>query len=308
MRLRAPSLDDAPAVLAVLEARDLTDLGVVEHRLADLLDEWRSSSFDLEADAIVAEADAGEVVAYATVQRPGTLVAVAPEHEREGIGTCLLAWAEQRERALGRARHRQWVAAYNARGHALLRGAGYQRIRSYWRLTRRLDGPVSPSAPPAGVALRPLSVGRDAVALHEVSEASFAANADYEPEPFGAFREKHLEAHDLDPGLSWVAERGALVAGFVLARRWAGEGTGYVDILAVHPAEQRCGLGTSLLTHAFVGFADAGLGEAQLGVASDNPRALRLYERAGMTQKFQVDTLERPATVAELSEKFDDRS
>jgi ribosomal protein S18 acetylase RimI-like enzyme len=76
----------------------------------------------------------------------------------------------------------------------------------------------------------------------------------------------------------------------------------------VHPDEQRRGLATALLLNAVAAMRAAGLRAAQLGVASDNPRALRLYERAGMTQKFQVDTLERPATVAELSEKFDDRS
>jgi hypothetical protein len=42
------------------------------------------------------------------------------------------------------------------------------------------------------------------------------------------------------------------------------------------------------------GFASAGLREAQLGVASDNPRALRLYERVGMSARFRVDTYQRP--------------
>jgi hypothetical protein len=46
---------------------------------------------------------------------------------------------------------------------------------------------------------------------------------------------------------------------------------------------------------AFAAFNAAGLAGAHLGVASDNPSALRLYERAGMTQRFRVDVLERAA-------------
>jgi ribosomal protein S18 acetylase RimI-like enzyme len=51
-----------------------------------------------------------------------------------------------------------------------------------------------------------------------------------------------------------------------------------------------------MLQSAFERFAAAGLREAQLGVASDNPNALRLYERCGMTKRFRYDTYQRPAT------------
>ena len=36
-----------------------------------------------------------------------------------------------------------------------------------------------------------------------------------------------------------------------------------------------------------------GLRQATLGVASDNPRAAQLYERAGMRVQFRVDSYER---------------
>jgi mycothiol synthase len=66
-----------------------------------------------------------------------------------------------------------------------------------------------------------------------------------------------------------------------------------VDILAVHPDYQRRGLGSSLLRAAFHGFAAAGLREAALGVASDNPRALGLYEGVGMKARHRSDTYAR---------------
>jgi ribosomal protein S18 acetylase RimI-like enzyme len=82
--------------------------------------------------------------------------------------------------------------------------------------------------------------------------------------------------------------------GFLLSRRWVHEGVGFVDLLGVAPEERRRGLGAALLSTAFAAYAAEGLREAQLGVASDNPRALALYERVGMTARHRIDVLEKP--------------
>jgi mycothiol synthase len=284
VRLRPPTPQDAEAVLALIVARDVADYGAPDYTLADLREEWASGEVDLERDAVVVEED-GALVAYGLVRAQGAFVTVPPEHEGRGIGTQLLRWAE------AHGRRRQWVAERNAAGHALLAQAGYEPVRHYWRMELALAAPVSAPVLPDGIELRALRPHSDAEALHAISEAAFSANRDYEPESLDAFREEHLEAHDLDPALSLVAERNGRPVGFLLARRWE-EGDGYVDLLAVHPDASGRRLGETLLRTAFAGFAAAGLGSAQLGVASDNPRALRLYQRAGMTQRFRVDVLE----------------
>lgn len=294
MRFRAPVLDDAPAVLAVLAARDAADHGTRVHSLEDLRDEWKGSELELERDARVVESDQGEIVAYAAVRRHGTLAAVAPAHEGRGIGGRLLEWAEQREREHRHPLHRQWVSAGNASARRLLTGNGYARARSYWRLGRPLDGTVSRPRVPAGLRLRPVEVERDATALHALDAASFAGASDYKPESLELFREEHLEAHDFDAGLSLVAEQGRRIVGLLLTRRETDEAVGFVALLAVAPERQRQGIGTVLLQTAFAGYAGAGLRQAQLMVASDNPRALRVYERAGMTVQLQFDIYERP--------------
>ncbi len=286
--------------MAVLRARDVADLGTPDYRLGGLQDEWRAADFELALDACVAEDADGRIVAYAAVRHEGALVAVAPDREGEAIGARLVGWAERRERELGRTRHRQWVGGANRRAQALLEAAGYEHVRSYWRMVRELDQSDARGVDPSGVRLRPLDPEGDAPALHALDAASFAPNPDYEPHSFARFRDEHLRAHDLDPTLSRVAESGGEVAGFLLARRWEDERAGFVDILAVGPEHQRQGLGSALLRAAFAAFALAGLREAQLGVASDNPRALGLYERIGMRPRFRGDTYERPvATTAE---------
>jgi mycothiol synthase len=302
MRLRPPGPDDVDGVLAVITARDVADLGARDFTREDLLEEWGLSDFSLAHDAAVVENDQGRIVGYGAIRRMGALVAVAPEDEGRGIGTELLRFAEQRQRELGVARHRQWIAAANERGQALLRRAGYAPVRSYWRLERPLTQLDPEPEVPAGLALRHLDAERDGAELHAIDDAAFASLPDYEPQSLAAFREEHLQAHDLDPELSWIAERESdrrLVA-FLLARRRREESVGYVDILAVAPDHQGRGLGGLMLRRAMAGFAAAGLARAQLGVASDNPRALRLYERAGMTVRFRVDTVERTATAGSV--------
>lgn len=298
MRLRPPTNSDAERVQAVLLARDMADFGQPDLTLGDPREEWSAGEFDLRADARVAEDSAGRVLAYAVVRRPGAVVAVHPEHERRGIGTQLLHWSEARERQRGRSRHRQWVAAGNEPARSLLTAAGYRYTRSYYRMVRPLDGAVSEPLLPPGVRLRQLDVPGDAAELHVLDGASFAANADYEPEPLEAF-EEHLRAGDADPTLSLVAGDGTRAIGFLLTRRWNEQGVGFVDVLAVHPDFQRRGVGTALLRRAFARYVDAGLRQAQLGVASDNPRARALYERIGMQVEFRYDTYEKPAVVAD---------
>ena len=172
-------------------------------------------------------------------------------------------------------------------------GAGYAVARSYWRMVRTLDDFRAEAAPPAGVRLRPVDVARDAVSLHALDARSFAANPGSTPESPREFREEHLEAHAFDASLSRVAVHGEDIAGFLLAQRWEDEAVGFVDVLAVDPDYQGRGIGTALLSSALAAFASSGLRAAQLGVDSDNPRAVRIYERAGMTVLFQYDVYER---------------
>ncbi len=294
MRLRAPVFDDAPAVLAVLVARDLADLGVPDITLEDLLDEWGGSDLDLAADVRVVDAGDGHIIGYVIVHRPGTLAVVHPAHEGRGVGARLLAWAEARDRDRGRHVYRQWAAADNESARTLLNRAGYSVARSYWRMVCSLAGERPATPAPARFHLRAVDIARDAAALHAVDAASFGGRPDYVPETLREFREEHLGAHDFDAALSRVAERDGTIAGFLLARCFVDEAVGYVDILAVDPRHQGRGVGTALLASAFAAFARAGLSEAQLGVASDNPLALRVYERAGMTVRFRFDIYERP--------------
>jgi mycothiol synthase len=280
-------------VLAVLVARHTADLGLPLFRLEEVEEEWQAPDLDLQRDAILVEVD-GAIAGYAIVHGPGTFAVVAPAYERRGVGAQLLAWAQRRERERGGDAHRQIAASTNARARDLLQRAGYLQVRSYWRMARPLDRRVTPAEVPAGISLREIDLDGDARALHALDADAFGSVADYMPESYELFVQRHLRAHDVALGLSLVAHDGERIVGFLLARRWEHEGSGYIDLLAVSPGHQRRGLGTALLTHGFAAFAAAGLVQAQLVVASDNPHALRVYEAAGMGPRFRFDVYERP--------------
>lgn len=279
---------------ALVAARDVADFGGPDFTLADLRDEWSHREFDLATDAVVAQDGSDAIVGYAAVATWGARLAISPDADDDAVGAGLLQWAERRQRETGDQLHRQWIGHANHRDRELLRGAGYELARSYFRMALTLDDIDRSPTVPAGVQLREVDVDHDARALYELDVASFAGSSDYQLESFDAFFDLHLAAHDFDAALSRVATDQDTIAGVILARRWTDEATGFVALLAVDPAHQGRGLGRLLMRSAFAAFAAAGLREAQLGVASDNPRALALYQGLGMQPRSQVDTYERP--------------
>jgi mycothiol synthase len=306
MLLRAPQERDAEAVAELLARRDTADFGRPDYTLDDLLDDWRASQLDMARDAIVAESPQGSLAGYAIVRRLGTFAAVDPDMEEQGVGSALLDWCEARQRELCWREHRTAIAAGNVRAEALLSRRGYRVVRSNYRMVLALEGPLPASTTAAttagiaaGVTFRALDAVSDGPALHAVDQDAFAAVASSEPEPLASFTEEHLQAHDLDQQLSRVAQRAGEIAGFALVRRWEGESAAFVDILAVDPKAQGAGIGRALLLEVFAAARRAGLAEAQLGVAADNPRALGLYERIGMRPRSQLDIYERAITGAQ---------
>ena len=289
--IRPPQPEDAEAVAKVVIAGDIADLGEPDYTLEDLRDEWAARDFELARDAVVVE-ERGRIVGYGAFRGQEVLIVVDPERRGEGIGTALRGWAEEQARERGQTTLVQEVGDRNAAAREHLSAAGYERERSYWRMELELDGSETPPEPPKGFAIRALDTAADGHALYLVSSAAFSRNADYRPETETHFTDEHLHAHNLKPALSVVAEDEGRIAGFALVRDH-GDKIAYVDLLAVHPDCAGKGLGSALLRTAYAGAAQAGFRSGRLGVASDNPNAIRLYARVGMTQRWRVDSYAR---------------
>lgn len=288
MRVRPSTSQDQDAILRVLAARDQEDFGEPGFTAPVLINQWRLRDFDPSRDAVVAEDDS-DILGYAAVFDVGDLAFVRPDREGEGAGTALLQWAEERARPRGTFRQR--LAGTNRIGRAFLDAAGYRCVRSVHCLGWDGQPALAPRPLPEGITLAPLDADRDARELHQIDALAFSANRDYHEESFEAFVDEHLSTSDLHGPSSVIARQAGRGVGFVVCRRSGDEG--YVDLLAVVPDVRRRGVGRALLVHALSTLAGAGATESRLDVASDNPRALRLYRSVGMAERHEVVVYEK---------------
>jgi mycothiol synthase len=89
MRLRPPEPDDAHAVLELIIARDIADLGRPDYTLEDVRSDWGAPDIEVARDAWLAE-DNGTPLGYALLDdRGAALITVPPASEGRGVGTAL---------------------------------------------------------------------------------------------------------------------------------------------------------------------------------------------------------------------------
>jgi ribosomal protein S18 acetylase RimI-like enzyme len=287
-RLRPPSSDDAEAVLAVILARDVADIGAPDFTLEDLRADWASPGLALEHDARIS-AGSGEVFGYAVLLGDDAVVIVHPEAEGRGDGTVLRRWAEARAAERGTVVLRQFAYGANDAAREHLHAAGYVPAQHYYRL--RADLADVPPAP--AVALRAFDAERDEAAVHALVQEAFSEIDGHEFQPLERWRAKSIAKDGHDPALWLLLEDDEGLAGAGLGERWEDD-TGYVAELAVAPRARGKGHGRSLLLGLFDAFRRVGLTHAELSVHGRNRGALRLYESVGMRATWQAERWEKP--------------
>jgi len=290
MRLRAPEPDDAHAVLELIVARDIADLGRPDYTLEDVRSDWSAPGIDVARDAWLAEEN-GTPLGYALLDdRGAALITVPPESEGRGVGTALREAAEARALERGEALVRQYVPTANEAARTKLLEAGYWPAYSYFRM--RMDV-ADAAAPPDGVSVRAFSRGPDDAAVHALVEEAMAGVPGNEPRSLESWQAAKVDKEGWDPSLWLLHEDADGLAGVVLCERWE-EGIGYVDYLAVAARARGQGLGRALLLHGIAALRGAGLRVAELSVQGENASATRLYESVGMNPVWTIERWEKP--------------
>ena len=290
MELRPPVPDDAEAVLDLIVARDIADLGHPDYTLDDVRADWSAPGFDPAHDAWLA-VDDGRLLGYALLDdRGAALVTVPPEHEGRGVGTLLREAAEARALERGEALVRQYLPTTNEAARAKLLEAGYWPAFSYFRMRTALD---AAPAPPEEIHVRPFDRGIDDVPVHTLVEDAFAAIPGNVPQSLESWQAAKVDKEGWDPALWLLHEDAAGLAGVVLCERWE-DGSGYIDSLAVAPRVRGTGLGRALLLHGLAALREAGMTTAELSVQGENASATRLYESVGMTPESTIERWEKP--------------
>jgi mycothiol synthase len=289
MNVRAPRPSEAEAVLELVVARDIADLGKPDYTLEDVQADWAAPGIDLARDAWIVE-EAGDMLGYALLDdRGAALVTVPPANEGRGVGTALREAAEARAVARGQAIVRQYVAASNEAARTHLLAAGYWPAYSYFRMRMELDRAPEP---PADVPVRAFSRGADDAPVHALVEEAMAGVPGNEPRSLESWQAAKVDKEGWDASLWLLHEDADGLAGVVLCERFQ-DGVGYVDYLAVAPRCRGRGLGRALLLHGLAALRAAGLSVAELSVQGENASATRLYESVGMTPAWTIERWEK---------------
>jgi mycothiol synthase len=286
--LRPPTPADDEAVLRVLLARDVADLGQPDFTIEDLHADWATPGLDLGRDAWVVEGPDGELVASSLLLGDDALVYVHPDACGRGLGTTLRERAEERARERGTAVVRQFIPLGNEAAAPLLLEAGYWPVQHYLRMRIGLEGVKA--VPADGV--RRFERDQDEIQVHELVQGALSEIEGYIAEPLEVWRRQRIEKKRWDPELWLLLEDGDGLAGAALGERWD-DGLGYVAQLAVAPRARGRGHGRTLLLALFDAFRRGGLRTAELSVHGANRGAAALYESVGMTASWEAQRWEK---------------
>lgn len=287
-RLRPPVPGDAEAVLRVIVARDVADIGYPDFTLDDVTADWAAPGVDLARDAWVVEQSGGAIVASGLLLGDDALIYVHPDACGRGIGTALRERAEERARERGTAVLRQFVPVGNEAAAALLLDAGWWPAQTYLRMRRGIED----AAPVHGDGLRAFDRDQDELSVHELIQAALCETEGYVAEPLEVWRRQRIEREHWDPALWLVLEDEQGLAGAALGERWEND-VGYVAQLGVAPRARGRGYGRTLLLALFAAFREAGMRTAELSVHGANRGAARLYEGVGMQAVWEAQRWEK---------------
>ena len=305
--IRSATRGDLPAVVDLLNACDVAEVGEPDTTADDIENDWSMEGFTLARDAWVAVDDAGVLAGYAYVGdqfRSGELEAdlwVHPMHEEPELATRLLNLAERRGRELAAARGYEtpildiFCIGVNRAKRELLLRRGYALSRTVYRMSADLSGGVVTLPVPEGIVIRRFRLDADERVMYEAMNEAFEDHFRQSKEPLDAWKARLLGHVDFDPDLWFLAWDGDEAAGALIA--YDHGDLGWVKGLGVRRPWRRRGLGGAMLTHAFAALAAGGQVRVELGVdAEGETQPLRTYERAGMHVTFTYELYSEPLT------------
>ncbi|HAG97970.1 MAG TPA: hypothetical protein DCL75_03675 [Ktedonobacter sp.] len=310
--VRPPKMDDLEAVLAVINACDLADDGMLDHTMDDLRAYWQSTDFNLDTDAWLVSTPTGRMVGTADVAarhhvRIYAFIRVHPDYRGQGIEPELLRLTEARAQqhiALAPSHARvtlgNWISPADNTTRQLLEQAGYKLVRKFWHMETDMDRVPSVPAWPAGITVHTLVAGKEERTVYEMMEEAFHDHWGHLPSTYEEFEHWHIKQDSFDPTLWFLAFDGDQLAGGVLCEYQKELDLGWVGQLGLRRPWRRKGLGNALLLHAFAEFYRRGIHKVGLGVDSQNlTGATRLYEKVGMHVALEHNTYEKELRAGE---------
>ena len=308
---RAAVHDDLTPVTDLTNAASQVDVGAAVMEEHEVLNDWGQAAFDMALDSRVVISPAGQIIGYGEhwslneprVQ-PYVFTVVHPDFRTGDVERYLLAWGEARARQIlpeappqAQFKIRTGTLATRTDYKAILEAAGFEYIRSFFRM--RIDMDEAPPAPvwPEGVTVRTLRDRADDLRrAFDANEEAFEDHWGHMPIAFETVKHWIDNDPEFDETLHFLAVAqtpdGEEIAGTCFCKLKTTEDPrmAWVDDLGVRRPWRRMGIAQALLRHAFGEFWRRGQRKAGLGVdASSLTGATRLYEKVGMRPYRQFD-------------------
>lgn len=311
---RPVEMADIETAVSLFNAAAMVKLNREKFSLEDIRAEWQREDFNLDTATHVAVAPSGELAGYVEVWdthavpvAPWVWGRVHPKFEGLGVGSYLLAWAEERARqviprvpARAQVVMRCGALSTHEPSNDLLLGYGMTATRYFWTMRVDLDEEPETAVLPPNIRIISLP---DPADLRPAMRATVDAFQDHwgfvaAPEEQELHQWQQWTGTDSlwDPALWFLAMDGDEVAGVSLCRIDAYEdpAMGWVNTLGVRRPWRRSGLGLALLRHSFGELYRRGKRAVGLGVdANSLTGATRLYEKAGMRVIHQMNNYEK---------------
>jgi len=306
---------DLPSMLAVINGSKDEDQIERSETLENITNNYNHlENCDPYRDLLIAEID-GRMIAYTRVtwntQEDGltfyqTFGFLLPDWRRQGIGSAMLAWSEDRLRQVASShdmagpRFFQAGAADTEKGTtAMLIKSGYQPVRYELNMSRPVSDPLPEAPMPPGLEVCPVRPEHIRPIWDAMQEA-FKDHWGYVEEGeeiYQAWQGQSIFRPDI-----WkVAWDGDQVAGMVLNFIDEVENAeykrlrGYTEGISVRRPWRKKGLARSLIVQSIRMFKDMGMNETALGVDSQNlSGALHLYQSVGYRQTKQFTIYRKP--------------
>ncbi|MGH7680557.1 MAG: GNAT family N-acetyltransferase, partial [Candidatus Eiseniibacteriota bacterium] len=175
----------------------------------------------------------------------------------------------------------------------LLELRGYERVRTFLRMTIELASGYPEPFTPSGIDITPFRRGLDERDLHDVIESAFADHFRFAAEPHDEWVARRVGHPEFDGDLWLLAREGETVVGGILPYPFGD--LGWVRELGVRDGWRGRGIGKALLLRAFHMFQERGRRKVSLGVDAANAwGAIKLYEDIGMFVEERHDLYRLP--------------
>jgi mycothiol synthase len=281
--IRTPRLDDAGAVVELVNACTRADVDLTVYEPGELGAEWIAQSADLR----VATDAQGDIVGYleTEMESDGLFFEgyVAPGHRGRGIGSTLAAEAE----AMASETTAQAITTNvgSKSGKELMENRGYSVVEREYAMFLDLDSPIRVPELPDGVHIRAFVHGKDETSMYKAIRESFEDDWPDAPNDPEKWIKMHQSVPWYDPDLWLLAFVGDEVVGGAMNRtQWrAQKDTGWVKNIGVVRQHRKHGIGAAMLLQTANLFRERGRRRMVLGVSVDNPTgAPDFYRRLGM--------------------------